>query len=98
LVTILLLAPGASPDAARPLLAQLGELYLRQYQEYAHARMFVTSANQALADSLRRNAGFSLTLPQVYRYQEVEPGVFVFRNDQPDPSRLIRNITVDSRP
>jgi hypothetical protein len=60
--------------------------------------MFVTRPNTELADSLARNAGFTLTLPQVYRYAQVEPRTFVFRNDQPDPSRLIRNVTVDSRP
>ncbi len=97
LVTVALLPAGSQPSAALPLLAQIGDVYLRQYEDYARARMFVTGADDALTDSLRKNAGFALVLPRVYRYSEVEPGVLEFRNDQPDPSRLIRNITVDSR-
>jgi hypothetical protein len=98
LVTVALLPPGAPTEAAQPLIDDLGQTYLRQFEDYARARMFVTGPNTALADSLRREAGFTLTLPRVYHYRQVEPEVFVFRNDQPDPSRLIRNITVDSRP
>jgi hypothetical protein len=98
LVTVALLPAGAQPTGAQPLLAQIGEIYLRQYEEYARARMFVTRPDEELADSLRRNAGFALVVPQVYRHGEVEPGVVQFLNDQPDPSRLIRSVTVDSRP
>jgi hypothetical protein len=98
LVTVLLLPENASPSVAEPLLPELGSVYLRQFEEYARSRMFATRPNEELADSLRANAGFSLTLPQVYRHEMPEPGVFLFRNDQPDPSRLIRNITVASRP
>lgn len=99
IVTVVLLTPGG--DAAtevRTLLPELGELYLRQFQEYAHSRMFVSGVNESLADSLRQNVGFSLTVPTVYRFSEAEPGVFLFRNDQPDPSSLIRNIVVTHRP
>jgi hypothetical protein len=98
LVTVALLPPDGAANTAQPLLSGVGELYLRQFEEYARARMFVTRPNDELADSLRRNAGFVLVLPQVYRYSQLEPTLFVFRNDQPDPSRLIRNVTVDSRP
>ncbi len=98
LVTILLLPEGESPEVAREKLAELGEIFLSQFEAYARARMFATPPNNALADSLRARAGFSLVVPRVYRYSEREPGVHEFRNDQPDPSSLIRNITVASRP
>lgn len=97
LVTVALLPSGSGEAALKPLLPQLGEIYLSQYEEYAHARMFVTRPNEILADSLRRTAGFTVTVPNVYRTGEVEPGIWQFRNDQPDPSKLIRNLTVDSR-
>lgn len=98
LVTVLVLPDDAHPSAAEPLLPELGDVYLRQYEEYARARMFATRPNTELAESLQANAGFSVILPQVYRHETPEPDVHVFRNDQPDPSRLIRNITVASRP
>lgn len=98
LVTIALVSPGYDPAEVRALLPSIGETFLRQFEEYARARMFVTRPNVELADSLRQAAGFSIVVPQVYRYREVEPGVIVLRNDQPDPSSLIRNVTVTSKP
>lgn len=97
-VTVLLIPEGGDPSSVRPLLPRLGETYLEQFEEYARARMFVTGADEELADSLRKNAGFGLTVPVVYRAENPDPNVYIFRNDQPDPASLIRNITVDSRP
>jgi hypothetical protein len=97
-VTVAVLPPGEAPTAARPLLPTIGQAYLQQFEENARSRMFVSGANEELANTLRKLGGFSLLLPNVYRSEEVEPGVFVFRNDQPDPASLIRNITVTSRP
>lgn len=98
LVTVVLIPEGADPTVVQPLLPQLGQTFLQQFEEYARSRMFVTGTNEELGDSLLRTAGFRLTVPQVYRYEVPAEGVSVFRNDQPDPSRLIRNITVASRP
>jgi hypothetical protein len=98
LVSVVLLAPGADPSTARPLLREAGSTLLAQYEQYARNRMFASGANQELADSLRREAGFTLMLPEVYYYREVRPRLFIFRNDFPDPSQLIRSIQVDSRP
>ncbi len=97
-VTIVLLPPGSSPSAAAEMMPEVGELYVSQLEEYARQRMFVSGRQTELADSLERIAGFSLTVPQVYRVNEPEVGVFVFRNDQPNPSELIRQVVVTSRP
>lgn len=97
-VILLLLPPGASPEDVLPLLPEIGGRYLQQFDSYARARMFASRPNTELSDSLSRNAGFSMTFPQVYRATSPEPGVYEFRNDQPDPSRLIRHVTVASRP
>lgn len=97
-VRVVLLPEGAGPEVAAPLLEEAGSTYLREFQEYAYRRMFASGKDVALADTLAREAGFSLLLPEVYYWEEVEPGTFIFRNDYPDPSSLIRSILVTSRP
>jgi hypothetical protein len=97
-VTIVLVPPGSGPDVAAGMMGQVGEHYVRQLEAYSRSRMFVTGEHEGLADSLARVAGFSLRVPNVYRVEEPRPGIFVFRNDQPDPSQLIRQITVTRRP
>jgi hypothetical protein len=67
----------------------LTERFLRE----AEIRMFVSGRNAALADSLQDLAGFSLVLPNVYRWGR-EDSVYIFRNDNPDPSELIRQFAV----
>lgn len=97
-VTGILLPPGSGPEAAGPLLPGVGEMLVDQLARYARARMFVTGVDSALADTLRARAGFSLLVPRVYRFASPRPGVFVFRNDNPDPADLIREVVVASRP
>lgn len=97
-VTIVLLPPGSQPSVAAELMPEVGRLYVSQLEAFARSRMYVSGAREELADSLARIAGFSLNIPQVYRSEEPEVGVFVFRNDQPDPSQLIRQVAVARRP
>lgn len=97
-VTIVLLAPGSPPSAAAEMMPQVGELYIQQLEEYARQRMYVSGVQTELADSLERIAGFSLRVPQVYQVTEPRVGTFVFRNDQPNPAQLIRQLVVTSRP
>lgn len=96
-VTVLLLPPASSPTAAEPLIAEAGPKLVSQLEAYARSRMFASGADSALADSLREVAGFSVLLPELYRMREVRPGMYEFRNDNPDPATLIRAIQVDSR-
>ena len=98
LVTVLLMPPGSGPEAVRPLIPRLGQQYIHEMETYARARMFATGADSALADSLLKTAGFGLLVPHVYRLSEPQSGLFVFRNDNPDPSKLIRQLEVASRP
>lgn len=97
-VKIVLLPAGAAPEVAAPLLEEAGATYLREFQQYAYQRMFASGKDEALADTLAREAGFSLLLPEVYYWEEVDSGTYIFRNDFPDPATLIRSITVTSRP
>lgn len=83
-------------DIAGGLLASLDELrdlYDRQYRQLAEARMFVSGRDSALADTLMNRAGFSLLLPVVYQW-DTRDSVYIFRNDNPDPSELIRQVGV----
>lgn len=96
LVTIALLPADEPSRAMQELGPPLFELMDRQYRDWARNRMFVSGRNTALADSLRAHAGFSLLLPNVYRYS-VQDSVFRFRNDNPSPTERIREIAVTWR-
>ena len=96
LVTWLVLPRGGAADAVPGLLSELQALYERQFRDWAVARMFLTGGNAALADTLRQDAGFELILPAVYEWRR-QDSVYVFRNDNPDPSQLIREVVVTWR-
>jgi hypothetical protein len=97
-VTIVLVPPGSPPSVAAEMMPEVGALYVSQMEQYARTRMFLSGEDVELTDSLERVAGFTMRIPNVYRVTEPEPGLFVFRNDQPNPSRLIRQLTVARRP
>lgn len=96
LVTVLLLSPGGGPDEAEAHVDDLFALFDGQYRDYVHARMFVSGLDSLLADTLRATGGFALELPVIYRWSR-EDSVFIFRNDNPDPSELIREVAVTWR-
>ena len=93
--TVLLLT-SRDGAGAEPLMERLHDLLDGQYREWVRRRMFMSGRNEALADSLWDLAQFRIVLPQLYR-QRQEDSVFMFRNDNPDPSELIRQITVTWR-
>jgi len=72
------------------------------YRQWVRRRMFATPPDTALAADLERRFGFSLTVPQVYdrvaRGTEDGDSLFIVRNDNPDPSQLIRSILIAWRP
>jgi hypothetical protein len=93
LVTIVLTPEQGGAEAVRSQLDSLSTLYDRQYRQWAMSRMFVSGADTALADTLAREAGFRVTIPTVY-YWDRQDSVYLFRNDNPDPSELIRQVMV----
>jgi hypothetical protein len=97
IVTAIVLPEGADFAMAEPLMPGVGERLLNRFHIYAVQRMFASGADSVLADSLMRAHGFSVLLPQVYFGRQLEPRVFLFRNDHPDPSQLIRSILVTWR-
>ena len=95
-VTLLLVPGEGSPGAVGALLPELQDRYQRMYRQWTTNRMFISGQDTALADTLRSEAGFSLLLPRVYEWRRSD-SVYVFRNDNPDPSELIREVAVTWR-
>jgi hypothetical protein len=95
--TLLLVDP--NQDIATQVFALVGEVHDRleaRFREGARIRMFVSGRNEALADSIMEVAGFSMLFPEVYR-EVSQDSMYVFRNDNPDPSELIRQFGVTWR-
>jgi hypothetical protein len=86
-----------SDDDVEPVVERLPELresYLERYREWALNRMFITGRDTALADTLARDFGFRMVVPNVYQWESRGDSVVILRNDNPDPAELIRQFTV----
>jgi len=92
-VTLLLVDSGWGSAELEQYLPLVNEMLDNQFRGYARNRMYISGADTILADSLSVAAGFSMLLPTVYRWQ-TRDSVYIFRNDNPDPSELIRQISV----
>jgi hypothetical protein len=88
--------PDAAAGALATLLAELGALYDAQFRQLALNRMYVSGVDTLLADTLASRVGFRMLFPTVYK-RSVRDSVYMFRNDNPDPSELIRQIGVTWR-
>jgi Domain of unknown function (DUF4837) len=95
-ITMVILSSPDSLDQLRVHLAEVNKALDDQYREWAKSRMYMSGTDTALADTLMRTAHFSLTLPAVYRYTRSD-STWTFRNDNPDPSELIRQVAVTWR-
>lgn len=86
------------PDApARSWLSQLPATLAMidaTYRDWVRQRMFVTGPDTMLADSLARAYGFRIRVPRVYDEAVRGDSLLILRNDNPDPSQLIRQLTV----
>lgn len=92
-ITLILLDQGWDRDELLPYLPEVNTLLDSQYRQYAKNRMYMSGTDSTLADTLALRAGFSMMLPNVYRWQ-TRDSVYIFRNDNPDPSELIRQVAV----
>ena len=93
--TVLLL-PSEGADGVDEMLEPLHELLDGQYRMWVRNRMFMSGLDSLLADTLWNEARFSLLLPLVYQRRTVD-SVYIFLNDNPTPSELIRQIAVTWR-
>lgn len=92
-VSVILVRERDREADALALAAPLQNTLDAQYRDFAVNRMFVSGRDSILADSLAQSVGFRLLLPVVYRYS-TRDSVFRFRNDNPTPAELIREIAV----
>ncbi len=92
-VSVLLLPRTGQVEAVRQLAEELHGILDEQFRSYAVNRMFISGEDLVLEDSLAANVGFSLLLPIVYQYSE-RNSVFRFRNDNPSPAELIREVSI----
>jgi hypothetical protein len=96
-VTMLLVDPeGDIPAQVFSMVDEVHSILDQRFREGALRRMFVSGSRMELADSLLETAGFSLLLPEVYRWN-AQDSLYIFRNDNPDPSELIRQFGITWR-
>lgn len=79
-------------------LAELAEVLQRSYRQWAVTRMYTSGRDTALADTLRREGGFEVVLPQVYTFRREGDRGFVAFNDQEAGTPLVRSLFVTWRP
>lgn len=92
-VTAVVLPSSTDAEGVRGVLPELSGILDEEYRAFVRTRMFVSGRDTILADSLATHVGFRLLLPNVYRHS-VQDSVFRFRNDNPSPAELIREIGV----
>ncbi|MCL7964443.1 MAG: DUF4837 family protein [marine benthic group bacterium] len=97
-VTAVVLEPGREAASWRASLSELHELLDRQYRLWALNRMWISGEDTTLTRQLEQQLGFTLRVPAVYGYQFRDDDLVVIRNDNPDPSDLIRSLLVQRRP
>ena len=95
-ITMLVLPDTADLDDIRPFIPHLAELFQSQYRTWVVNKMFASGRDTVLARKLREQAGFEILVPQVY-VDSVADSVYLFRNDNPDPGELIRQVAVTWR-
>ncbi|MGI9627364.1 MAG: DUF4837 family protein, partial [Longimicrobiales bacterium] len=95
-VTLLVLPEGGGADDVAPFIPELAELYRAQYRAWVTNRMFASGTDTTLVETLRQEAGFTIVLPEVYDVANLD-SVYLFRNDNPDPAELIRQVAVTWR-
>jgi hypothetical protein len=95
-VTLVLLDEGWEAEDLGPYLTEVNRLLDDQFRYYARNRMYMSGRDSALSDTLSMQAGFTMLLPDVYRWELID-STYIFRNDQPDPSELIRQVAVTWR-
>lgn len=96
-VTVSALEPERPLASWRQQLPAVLAMLESSFRQTVRNKMFVTGPDTALARSLAERFGFSLLVPRVYD-RVVRPSdgdsLVIVRNDNPDPSQLIRSVLV----
>ena len=96
-VTALVLPDSGAASAVVERLDSLRALFDRRYRVWAQTRMYFSGHDEALADTLGQLGNFHLDMPVVYRWRQTGDSAFMFLNDQPDASQLVRSVLVTWR-
>ncbi len=91
-LTVFVLGDAPAEEMAEHMPAVYAQLD-QDFRAFARSRMFTTGVDTALADTLLTQAGFGVLVPVVWRWSRAD-STFVFRNDNPDPAELIREVSV----
>jgi hypothetical protein len=94
LATGVVLVPGREVESWRDRLPALSAQLEEQFRAYVLNRMFVSGVDTVIAEYLKKTYGFTLDVPHVYQRVERPGGITLIRNDNPDPSELIRSILI----
>ena len=88
------LSPERASDAWRAQLPGVAAWVDSTYRTFVLNRMYVSGRDTAAMDSIARRFGFGVTFPGVYdvAIRGGGDGPVVIRNDNPDPSELIRSV------
>lgn len=100
-VTAALLRRGNEVESWIDALPSVLNAVDESYRAFVLRRMFATPPDTALRRDLANRFGFEILVPQVYDRvaRETADGdsLVILRNDNPDPSELIRSVLVASR-
>ncbi len=96
-VTGILLPDHDLVQAVENVLPELHQRLDQRFRRYVSDRMFMSGVNDKLAQRLEKEAGFALTLPEIYKWQR-EGSDYVFTNSIAEPREIYRVITVTWRP
>lgn len=93
------LSPDRQPDAWRDQLPEVAAWVDSTYRSFVVNRMYVSGSDTVAMDSIARRFRFGIAFPRVYdvAVRGEGEGPVVIRNDNPDPSELIRSVLVDWR-
>ena len=100
-VVVVVVEAGREADSWLERLGELIELIDERYHAYVLRRMYVSGIDTVTAESLRGRFGLSIQAPTVYRFvirEGPRDTVVIIRNDNPDPSELVRSILITWRP
>lgn len=96
-VTVLVVPEDRPAETVAGQADALASLLDRRYRVWVHNRMFISGLDEGLSARLQEEAGFTLDIPNVYRWRQVDDAAYHFVNDQPDAEQLVRSLLVTWR-
>lgn len=96
-VTVLVVPETEPAAAVEASVDSIAALIDHRYRAWVLNRMYTSGVDAELRDQVGEEAGFSLRVPNVYRWRQVSDSAYLFINDQPDASQLVRSLLVTWR-